>query len=155
MFLFYGNIFLNTFIIEVKNPEIFIENALLPDEYLLASIILPITAEKTGSLIEVSVNDSFSTGIPTKAGSLRTSLVNSRSHFCFAPHPTSIAHSGSIPSFHTILSSSLTNISISSYLAVAIFERYALDASQSSVLLISLREICLSLFLSSHIDSSL
>ena len=32
----YGNIFLNTFIIEVKNPEIFIENALLPDEYLMA-----------------------------------------------------------------------------------------------------------------------
>lgn len=84
------------------------EKGIFPTEYLLANTMFPITEANTGSLIEVSVNESFSTGIPINTGSLSISFAISMSPFAFDPPPTSIAHSGSIPSLPTLLSSSLT-----------------------------------------------
>ena len=110
----YGSIFLNTLTIESKNPKTLSVNGIRLYEYLFANIILPIAEAKTGSLIDVSLNTSFSIGTPINTGSLNTSFATSTTHFAFIPPPTRIAHSGSIPSFPIFLSSSLTKKNISS-----------------------------------------
>ena len=121
LFIFiYGSIFLNTFAIEVNIHPKFILNGFPLRQYLFPSTRFQTTHAYTGSEIEVSLRDSFSTGSPMNTGSLKTFFAVSTSHLCFTAQPTSIAHSGSIPSLQIFLSSADIKEKISSYLAVTI-----------------------------------
>lgn len=121
LFIFiYGSIFLNTFAIEANIHPKLIFRAFHFLQYLFHSIKFHTTPAYTGSEIDVSLRDSFSTGSPINTGSLNTLFAVSISHLCFtAPH-TRIAPSGSIPSLPIFLSSAEMNENISSYLAVTI-----------------------------------
>jgi len=111
---------LKALIIDVNNHHKFILIGFPLRQYLLPSMRFQTTPAYTGSEIDVSESDSFSTGRPINTGSLRTFLAVSMSPLCFTAHHTKIAHSGSMPSLHIFLSSALTNENISSYLAVTI-----------------------------------
>jgi hypothetical protein len=115
--LFYGNNFLNTFIIDPNNAQALKDILDLAFEYLFAKNKVQSTALNEGSLTEVSAINSFSTGIQITTGSLKTSFAISTNPLIFDQAQTITAHSGNIPSFHIFLSSSLTKKSISSYLA--------------------------------------
>lgn len=103
--MFYGSNFLIALIIDWKKGRIFKESAFPRFEYLFPKIKFPTTPANTGSEIEVSVSVSFSSGRPIKTGRRRIRFASSTSHCCFTPPPTRIAHSGSIPSRPTFLSS--------------------------------------------------
>jgi hypothetical protein len=86
----------------------FIENMLFLIQFAFVKIIVPITAENSGSEIDASIKSSFDTGNQTNTGNLRDFLANSTNHFIFAHHHTQTAHSGNIQSLQIFFNSSLT-----------------------------------------------
>jgi hypothetical protein len=120
---FHGNIFLNIFFIESKNPQIFKEIKFEFVQYIFEKIIVQITEANIGSEIEASTNSSLDTGNQTKTGNFKFFLAKITNHFILTHPQTQTAHSGNIPSLQTFFNSSLTKCNISSYLAVTIFDK--------------------------------